>query len=123
MPHVTFSSPSLPRSVKVFAAPGDHSSILDIANAHRIPLPQQCNGGECGECVVDVLALSGKMFGSELTEKEKARLESMGKITAEEIRRAEVDDVAPRFRLACQYIVLYEDILVMFSGQRRGARA
>jgi hypothetical protein len=47
----------------------------------------------------------------------------MGWIKAEEIPRAEADDVAPRFFLACQYIVLYEDILVMFSEQRRGARA
>jgi ferredoxin len=123
MPHVTFSSPLLGRSVKVPAMPGGHHSILAIAKAHRIPLPRACGEGECGDCVVDVLALSGKMLGSDLTEKEKARLVSMGKITPEEIRLAEIDDIAPRYRLACQYIVRYEDILVMFSGRPGEAQA
>jgi ferredoxin len=119
MPHVTFSSPLLRRALKVPTMPGGHHSILAIAKAHQIPLPRACGEGECGLCVVDVLALSGKLLGSDLTEKEKSRLASMGKITAEEIRLAESDDVAPRYRLACQYIVRYEDILVIFS-ERRG---
>ena len=42
-------------------------------------------------------------------------------ITAEDIRRAEVEDIAPRWRSACQYIVRDQDILVKFSGAPGGA--
>lgn len=121
MPNVTFSSPLLQRAVTVFAAGGDASSILSIAEEHRIPLPRTCRDGECGVCVVDVLALSGKTMGSRLTDKEKARLAAIGKITPEEIRRAEINEIAPRYRLACQYIIGHEDILVKFTGSPDGA--
>jgi len=67
------------------------------------------------------LTLSGKTMGSMLTENEKAQLKSLGKITPEEIRQAEVEDVMPRFRLACQYVVRDQDILVKFSGEPGGA--
>ena len=60
-------------------------------------------------------------MGSLLTEKEKAQLKALDKITAEDIRKAEVEDVAPRFRLACQYVVRDQDILVRFTGEPGGA--
>lgn len=117
MPNVTFSSPQLPHAVTVFASGDEGASILSIAEAHRIPLPRACGTGDCGACMVDVLTLSGRTLGSQLTEKEKARLSAIGRITPEEIRRAEISDVAPRYRLACQYIVRHEDLLVTFPGK------
>jgi len=32
-----------------------------------------------------------------------------------------VEDVAPKYRLACQYVVRDQDILVKFSGEPGGA--
>ena len=116
MPNVTFSSPLLHKDVTVYAVAGDTKTILGVAEAHKIPIPFECKDGECGSCLVEVITLTGKTMGSMLTEKEKDLLKSLGKITAEDIRRAEVEDIAPRWRSACQYIVRDQDILVKFSG-------
>lgn len=121
MPNVTFSSPTLRKNVTVYAIAGDTSSVLAVAEANKIHIPHDCRDGECGSCLIEVVTLSGKTMGSLLTEKEKAQLKSLGKITPEEIRRAEVDDIAPKWRLACQYIVRDQDILVKFSGEPGGA--
>jgi ferredoxin len=116
MPNVTFSSPLLRRAVTVFSEDARASSVLALAEAHRIPLPHVCGAGDCGVCAIDVLTLSGKMLGSFLTEKEKLKLAALGKITSEDISLAEAKDVAPRYRLACQYVPRYEDVLVKFSN-------
>ncbi len=116
MPRVTFSSPTLDRAATVFSRSDLSASILSVAEAHRIPLPHACGEGACGVCAVDVLTLSGKTVGSELTDKEKMRLFLLGKITAEEIYLAESKEIAPRYRLACQYRVRFEDILATFPS-------
>jgi ferredoxin len=121
MPNVTFSSPLLHKDVTVYAVAGDTKTILAVAEANKIPIPFECKDGECGSCLVEVITLTGKTMGSTLTEKEKALLKSLGKITAEDIRRAEVEDVMPRWRSACQFIVRDQDILVKFSGAPGGA--
>jgi len=117
MPNVTFSSPLLRHPVTVFAADEEGANVLALAEAHRIPLPHMCNEGECGDCTIDVLTLSGKLLGSFLTEKEKKRLSAAGKITHDDIRLAEAKDISPRYRLACQFVPRYEDVLVKFSGR------
>jgi hypothetical protein len=59
--------------------------------------------------------LSGKTpYGVALTEKEKTVLRYAGKITKEQIEAAETNDTPPPWRLACQFIVRNEDILVQF---------
>jgi ferredoxin len=121
MPNVTFSSPLLHKNLTVYAIAGDTSTILAVAEAHKAPIPHDCKDGECGSCLIEVVTLSGKTMGSLLTEKEKGLLKSLGKITAEEIRAAEVEDIAPKFRLACQYVVRDQDILVKFTGEPGGA--
>lgn len=119
MPNVTFSSPLLRNPVTIFADDEASSSVLALAAANRIPLPHACGEGECGICAIDVLTLSGKLLGASLTAKEKNRLSLIGKITPEEIQRAEASDIAPRYRLACQFIPRYEDVLVKFTALRR----
>jgi ferredoxin len=121
MPNVTFSSPLLHKNVTVYAVAGDTSTVLSVAEANKIKIPHDCKDGECGSCLIEVVTLSGKTMGSLLTEKEKTLLKSLGKITLEEIKQAEVEDLAPKFRLACQYVVRDQDILVKFSGEPGGA--
>ena len=43
-------------------------------------------------------------------------LRQLGRITKHEIMDAEVNDMPPRYRLACQYFVRDEDIFVTFRG-------
>ncbi len=105
------------RDVTVYAVAGDRGTILALAKEHKVPIPFDCQDGECGSCLVEVRHLSrSTRYGIALTEKEKELLRQLGKITREEIKDAEVNDMPPRFRLACQCFVRNEDILVSFEG-------
>jgi len=115
--NVTFSSPSMSRDLTVYAVAGDRGTILAVAKAHKIPLPFDCQDGECGSCLVEIRHLDPSVrYGIALTEKEKELLRQLGKITKQEIFDAEVNDMPPRHRLACQCFVRNEDIMVIFKG-------
>jgi ferredoxin len=86
-----------------------------VAKAHQIPLDFECENGECGSCCLQVMVLTNKTpCAVALTEKEKTVLRFAGKITAEQIAQAETQDIPPPYRLACQFIVRNEDIVVKF---------
>jgi ferredoxin len=51
--NVTFSSSSIARDVTVYAVAGDRGTILSVAKAHKIPIPFDCQDGECGSCLVE----------------------------------------------------------------------
>lgn len=115
MANVTFTSPSMKKDLTVYAVAGDTQTLLAVAQAHKIPVHFECENGECGSCAVQVSVLSDKTpCAVALTEKEKAVLRLSGKLTPEQIARAETEDLPPPYRLACQFIVRNEDILVKF---------
>lgn len=115
MANVTFSSPAMRKDVTVYAVAGDRRTLLALARAEKIPIEFECENGECGSCAVQVSILNNKVpMGMHLTEKEKTVLRLAGKITKEEIEQSELNDIPPPWRLACQYIVRDEDILVRF---------
>jgi rubrerythrin/ferredoxin len=118
--NVTFSSPVMAKDVTVYAVAGDRGTILAVAKAHKIPIPFDCQDGECGSCLIEVkhLAAGKRPYAISLTEKEKEMLRQLGKITKREIEDAEVNDMPPRYRLACQCFVRNEDILVSFEGDK-----
>lgn len=117
MANVTFSSPVMPRDLTVYAVAGDRGTLLALAKAHKIPIPFDCQDGECGSCLVEIKHLAPRVRnGIALTEKEKELLRQLGKITKEEIVDAEINDMPPRYRLACQCFVRNEDIFVAFEG-------
>ena len=117
MANITFSSPVMAKDVTVYAIAGHRGTILAVAKANKIPIPFDCQDGECGSCLVEVKNLTPeRKHGIALTEKEKELLRQLRKITREEIVDAEVNDMPPRYRLACQYFVRDEDILVTFQG-------
>jgi rubrerythrin/ferredoxin len=117
MANVTFTSPVLPRDVTVYAVAGDRGTLLGLAKAHNIPIPFDCQDGECGSCLVEVKHMAAHVrSGVAMTEKEKEMLKQLGKITREEIMDAEVNDMPPKHRLACQCFVRNEDIAVAFEG-------
>jgi rubrerythrin/ferredoxin len=105
------------KDVTVYAVVGDRGTVLAVAKAHKIPIPFDCQDGECGSCLVQVTHLSPTTkYAIALTEKEKEMLRQLGKITRAEIQNAEVNDMPPRYRLACQCFVRNEDIIVTFEG-------
>ena len=118
MANVTFSSPVLERDITVYAVAGDTKTILALSKKHNIPIPCQCQDGECGSCLIKVTMLGDKApYGMLLTEKEKLTLSVNGKLTKEDLARAETSDIPPPYRLACQFIARDEDVLVEFSGE------
>lgn len=114
MPNVTFSSPKLKKDVTVYAVAGDRQSILGLAKQHKVDIDFECENGECGSCAIEVLHLGKPPMGAHLTEKEKTVLVLAGKLKKSEIEELEVKDVAPKYRLACQYMLQDEDIAVKF---------
>ncbi len=118
MADITFSSPKLDKDMTVYAVAGDTGTILSVAEAHGVPIPFDCKDGNCGSCLIEVRKLDNKPpMGVNLTEKEKELLLSLGRISAADVEKAETSDVPPPYRLACQYIVRDEDILVRFAGE------
>ncbi|ANJ66243.1 ferredoxin [Halothiobacillus diazotrophicus] len=115
MANVTFTSPAMKKDLTVYAIAGDNGTLLALAQANQVPVHFECENGECGSCAVQVSVLSDKTpMAISLTEKEKTALKLAGKITQAQITDAEVNDMPPPWRLACQYIVRDEDILVKF---------
>lgn len=118
MPNVTFSAPTLDKDITVYAVAGDSHSLLSLAKKHGIAIPCQCEDGNCGSCLVKVTVLGDKApLAQELTEKEKLTLSVNGKLSKALLEEAETYHRMPPHRLACQYLVLDEDILVEYSGE------
>ena len=115
MANITFSSPAMKKDVTLYAVAGDRQTILGLAKAHGIPIHYECQNGECGSCTVEVTPLGNKPpLAAHLTEKEKAVLILAGKLKKQDLAEIELRDLAPTWRLACQYMLLDEDILVKF---------
>lgn len=119
MANVTFRSPVMAKDVTVYGIAGERGTLLSLAKEHKIPIPFDCGDGECGSCLVEVQYQGdNEPMSLAVQEKEKEMLRQLGKITPEEIENAEVRDMPPRHRLACQYIIRHEDILVSFEGDQ-----
>ena len=122
MANITFTSPIMHRDKTIYAVAGDTKTILALADEHKIPIPFECRDGNCGSCLSEVDYVGNKpRMGSMLTEKEKARLKELKVVTAEEIEAAEVNDIPPRHRLACQYIARDEEVRITFTGTPGGS--
>jgi len=118
MANVTFSGPTLDKNITVYAIAGDNGTLLAVAKANNIAIPFQCQDGECGSCLIKVTHLGANAPKAiHLTDKEKLTLSVNGKLSKELLAKTEVEDMPPPYRLACQYIVRDEDILVEFSGE------
>ena len=119
MANITFRSPVMAKDITVYGVAGERGTLLSLAKTHKIPIPFDCGDGECGSCLVEVQYQSdNEPMSLAMQEKEKELLRQLGKITPEEIENAEVRDMPPRHRLACQYIIRHEDILVSFEGDQ-----
>lgn len=115
MPNITFSSPKMRKDVTVYAAAGDRKTILGVAKTHGVGIACECEKGECGSCTVEVIHIGNKPpMAVHVTEKEKLTLLTSGKLKLADFEELELLDLAPRYRLACQYMLLDEDIVVKF---------
>ncbi|MEX5730110.1 ferredoxin [Rhodovulum iodosum] len=119
---VTFTSPTMHKDKAVYAVAGDTKTILALAEDYNIPISFECRDGNCGSCLIEVTYDDPDTKKAiMLTDKEKSTLKELGKLTAEEIENAEVNDMPPRYRLACQFIARDENVTVSFTGEPGGA--
>ena len=122
MANVYFSSPIMKKNKKVEAVAGSRDTLLKVAQQNGVKIPHECEDGECGSCMCKVIHLDGeRVKGVMLTDKERNVLQSVGKLSAKEAERADVNDLPPIYRLACQCVVTDEDLLVQFTGEPGGA--
>jgi ferredoxin len=118
MANVTFAGLNMEKTITVYGTAGDTGTLLALAKKYNIPIPFQCQDGECGSCLVKITHLGNKPpMAIDLSEKEKLTLSVNGKLSRELLEQAENAHRAPPYRLACQYIVRDEDILVEFTGE------
>jgi ferredoxin len=112
---VTFSSPEY-KDKTVYAVAGSHTqTLLKLALENKIPIQFNCQDGDCGTCVVKVKSVDTKpRMSGHLTAKEITVLKQLGKITQQEVDDIAVTDMPATWRLACQFIVRDEDILVEY---------
>lgn len=114
MAAVTFLSPTLAEPVVVRLPDAEGVSLLALARAYEVPLRCECGEGRCGACAVKVAPCGAQTGTARLTLRERGVLYEAGKLPPEDMVSAELPDHPPRWRLACQYLVGGENIVVAF---------
>lgn len=116
MTAITFLNPGMKDIVKVIIPAGSRPTLLNLAKDLRLPLRCKCESGNCGICAVKVVPLH-RQHGQGtvcLGEREKSILFRAGKLSWQQYDSDVLKDMPPLWRLACQYQVKDEDILVAF---------
>lgn len=114
---IRFVAPGVDKTVTVDVAPAERRTLLAVAKDGGVPILFNCEAGDCGACVVhvDTLAVGDRPLAP-LTDKEKSLLQTMHRLTAHDIEAAEQRQVPPDVRLACQYELADEEIVVSFTS-------
>jgi len=118
MATIHFSSAHMERRVTIDAQPGASPTLLSVAREHRVPIPFNCQSGDCGSCMVRVETISvGGNPPAPPTASERLVLTAARRLTAEDIAEAERRGISPKVRLACQYRLGDEEIAVSFESE------
>lgn len=114
MASVTFIGMKLPDRVQITVGHAVGGTLLELAMAHHIPLPCDCMQGNCGACAVKVAPLRRETSMTRLSDRERYLLLTAGKISSAQYRAESLPDHPPLWRLACEYQVADEKIMVAF---------
>ncbi|ARU30350.1 hypothetical protein CAP31_00760 [Sulfuriferula sp. AH1] len=114
MGNVSFVGMKLPDRIQVDVDHDAGGSLLDLAREHRIPLPCDCMRGNCGACAVKVAPLRCETSMIRLSARERYLLLTAGKISKVQYHADSLPDHPPLWRLACEYQVADEKIMVAF---------
>ena len=114
MGSVTFLGMQLSDRVMVDIATEAGSSLLDLAIKNHIPLPCDCMKGDCGTCAVKVVSLQHETSMVQLSNRERSLLREARKISNVQYYAEALPDHPPLWRLACEYKVANEKIMVTF---------
>ncbi|MBI5461865.1 MAG: 2Fe-2S iron-sulfur cluster binding domain-containing protein [Gammaproteobacteria bacterium] len=88
-------------------------TLLNLAGSLKHRLYAECRAGRCGACAVKVMVLGERgACKMQLGEIEKSILYQAGKLSREQYRSETPPDSSSLWRLACQYVVGNEEIVV-----------
>jgi ferredoxin len=113
---VTFLSLKMSDRITVNAETGQGRTLLSLMREFRIPGYCRCEEGKCGSCAVKVLPRPGQAGAKRITlsSREKRALLRSGKLSRQQYEQEATADMPPLWRLACQFVVGDEPILVAF---------
>ena len=111
---VTILTPPMQEKIVVEVPDDTRTTLLSLLKRFNMPTPCVCGEGRCGSCAVKVVPQRKWAKQIVLSEQEKRNLLQAGKLSLEESEAQQVKDIPPRWRLACQFIVHDEPILIAF---------
>lgn len=111
---VTFLKPDMRKPLTVEVRSQEKRTLLSLLTHLSLFSRRACDGQRCGECAVKV---AQRTFGAPvppvlLTEQEKEVLFRSGKLSAEQYQAKLIAAAPALWRLACLYVVRYEEIIV-----------
>lgn len=121
MATIRFVAAGIDKTVHVSVAAGERRTLLAVAKDCGVPILFNCESGDCSACVVHVetRSLCARPIAP-LTEKERFLLTAMGLLRTADIEAAERLGVSADVRLACQYTLGDEEIVVLFKNDLGG---
>ena len=113
---VTFLTLPLRDRLAVKVNPGDKRTLLSLIKEYNLPKECTCGEGKCGTCAVKVAPLRRQIGPRtvKLSDEERDTLFMAGKISKQQYESGMLPDIPPLWRLACQYVVADEEIMVAF---------
>lgn len=90
--------------------------LVTLAKTHGVPLPLDCQDGQCGSCLVRVESLADEEPTSYMEDMELDKLVELGAITQKEASTCQQFTVAPKVRLACQTLIKGDILVKPYKG-------
>lgn len=114
MASVTFLKPDMREPLTVQVRSQEKRTLLSLLTQLRLFDPCACDRERCGECAVKVVPLAHgrKPLPVHLSNYERTVLFEAGKLSREQYEAKLIPASPSLWRLACQYVVRYEEILV-----------
>jgi len=110
-------STALKDRIEAHVGVGERRTLLSVMRERNLPPRLTCGEGSCGSCAVKVAPFnrsSGRAGDVCLSEVERKLLFRVGKLSQQQYEADVLADIPPLWRLACQYVVQDEDIMVVF---------
>lgn len=115
MATVTMLKPSLSAPLTVEVRSQEHRTLLSLLKQFQLFDEASCHAGRCGECAVKVALLTAQgdqPLPARLSENEKSILFKAGRLSREQYEAELVPTSPPLWRLACEYMLRYDEIYV-----------
>jgi ferredoxin len=90
--------------------------LVRLAKEKGVPLPLECEDGQCGSCLIRVENIANEEPTSYMEDMELDKLVELGAITAKEAHTCQQFTISPKVRLACQMLVKGDILVKPYKG-------